>query len=132
MVRGQVIVSDLPGDPNSDPGPQPPLNVDVTRPTLSRLQLGARVAHGAAGVPLSFRLSEKGRLEAQYYRLAGGRRSYAGYSLWRVRAGVDHLRLGARGKHFEARPGRYEAVLRASDSTANESKVAKVRFRVAA
>ena len=29
FVRGEVIVSDAPGDPNSDPGPQPPLNIDV-------------------------------------------------------------------------------------------------------
>lgn len=131
VVRGQVIVSDVPGGPNSDPGRQPPLNVDVTRPVLSKVELGARVAHGAAGVPLSLRLSEKGRLEAQYYRLAGGRRGYAGYTTWKVPAGADRLRLGARWKHFGARPGRYEAVLRATDPSANESRPAKMRFAIA-
>ncbi|HET8565827.1 MAG TPA: plastocyanin/azurin family copper-binding protein [Solirubrobacterales bacterium] len=131
VVRGQVIVSDVPGDPNSDPGPQAPLNVDVTRPVLSKVKLGARVAHGAVGVPLSLRLSKKGRLEAQYYRLAGGRRSYAGYAAWKLRAGTNRLRLGARWKHFEARTGRYEAVLRATDPAANESRSVTLRFSIA-
>ena len=36
--------------------------------------------------------------------------------------GINHLRLGARWKHFRARPGRYQAVLRATDESANESK----------
>jgi plastocyanin len=131
VVRGQVIVSDVPGDPNSDPGPQPPLNVDVTRPVLSKVKPGAREVRGATGIPLGVRLSEKGRLEAQYYRLAGGKRGYAGFKTWKVKAGTNHLRLGARWKHFEARPGRYEAVLRASDAAANESKPARVRFTIA-
>lgn len=131
VVRGDVIVSDVPGDPNSDPGPQPPLNVDVTRPVLSRAKLGTRTAHGGTGVPLSLRLSEKGHLEAQYYRLTGARRSYAGFKTWKARAGTNRLRLGARWKHFEAQPGRYEAVLRATDAAANESKPLKLRFTIA-
>lgn len=130
VVRGQVVVSDVPGDPNSDPGPQPPLNVDVTRPVLSRVKLGTHVVRGTRGAPLSLRLSEKGRLEAQYYRLAGGKRRYVGYATWKVKAGADHLRLGARWKHFEALPGRYESVLRATDPAANESKPAKLRFTI--
>jgi plastocyanin len=131
VVRGQVIVSDVPGDPNSDPGPQPPLNVDVTRPVLSKVKLGAHEVRGAAGVPLSVRLSEKGHLEAQYYRLTGGKRSYAGFKTWKARAGANHLRLGAGWKHFQAQPGRYEAVLRATDDAANESKPLKLRFAIA-
>ncbi len=130
-VRGEVIVSSTPGDPSADPGPRPPLNIDVTRPVVSKVKLGAHEVRGAAGVSLSARLSEKGRLEAQYYRLSGGKRSYSGYATWRVKAGANRLRLGARWKHFEARPGRYQAVLRATDAAANESKPVKVRFRVA-
>lgn len=130
-VRGEVIVSSTPGEPSSDPGPQPPLNIDVTRPVVSKVKLGAHEVRGSAGIPLSARLSEKGRLEAQYYRLSGGKRSYSGYATWKVSAGANRLRLGARWKHFEARPGGYEAVLRATDAAANESKPVKVRFSVA-
>lgn len=132
VVRGEVIVSDVPGDPNSDPGPQPPLNVDVTPPTLRRVVLAKRRFKGNAGVAFSARTSEKGHLEAQYYRLGPhDRRSYAGFARWKTKAGVNHLRLGARWKHFEALPGRYEAVLRASDGAANQSKPVTRGFAIA-
>jgi plastocyanin len=131
FVRGEVIVSGTLGDPNSDPGPQPPLNIDVTRPVLSGVHLGTRRAHGRSGLPLTVRVSEKGRLEAQYYRLDGkGGRSYAGYATWKARAGANHLQLGAGWRHFEARPDRYKAVLRATDPSANESKPVTVGFSI--
>lgn len=133
FVRGNVVVSDVPGDPNSDPGPQPPLNIDVTAPKLSGVVLAQHRAQGGAGVPLTARTSEKGHLEAQYYRLApGGKRAYAGFARWKTKAGVNHLKLGARWKRFPARPGRYEAVLRASDGSANESKPVTRSFTIAA
>lgn len=131
VVRGEVVVSDLPGDPNSDPGPQPPVNVDVTRPVLSRAKLTADEVRGGAGVPLGVHVSEKGHLEAQYYRLKGGTRSYSGFGAWKAKAGTNRVRLGARWKHFKAQPGRYEAVLRATDAAANESKPLKLRFTIA-
>jgi plastocyanin len=130
-VRGEVVVSDVPGDPNSDPGPQPPLNIDVTRPTLSGVALAKHSAKGGAGVPLTARVSEKGHLEAQYYRLKpGGGRAYAGFARWKTRAGVNHLKLGARWKRFPAQAGSYETVLRASDGSANESKPVSRRFAI--
>jgi plastocyanin len=131
VVRGEVVVSDLPGNPSSDPEPQPPLNVDVTRPVLSRAKLTADEVRGGAGVPLSVHVSEKGHLEAQYYRLKGGKRSYSGFGTWKAKAGTNRLRLGARWKRFKAQPGRYEAVLRATDAAANESKPLKLRFTIA-
>lgn len=129
-VRGEVIVSDVPGDPSSDPGPQPPLNIDVTRPTLKRVAQPKHRASGGSGVPLTVQVSEKGRLEAQYYRLAGGKRTYAGYKTWKVKAGVNHLKLGARWRHFQAQTGHYEAVLRATDRAANESKPVTRSFAI--
>lgn len=123
VVRGEVIVADVPGEPNSDPGPQPPLNIDVTPPTLRQVALAKHRFKGTGGVALTAQISEKGHLEAQYYRLGShGRRGYAGFARWRTKAGVNHLKLGARWKHFEALPGHYEAVLRASDGSANASK----------
>jgi plastocyanin len=130
VVRGSVIVSNVPGDPNSDPGPQPPLNIDVTPPKLGPLKLGKHRAQAGAGVPLSANVSEKGHLEAQYYLLKRGKRAYAGFARWNTKAGLNHLKLGARWKHFPAQPGRYEAVLRASDGSANQSRPAKLRFTI--
>jgi plastocyanin len=132
VVRGEVIVSDVPGDPNSDPGPQPPLNVDVTPPTLQRVTLAKHRFKGDAGVAFNFQVSERGHLEAQYYRLGPkGQRTFAGFARWKASAGVNHLRLGARWKHFEVLPGSYEAVLRASDAAANESKSVTRGFVIA-
>jgi plastocyanin len=131
FVRGDVVVSDLPGDPNSDPGPQPPLNIDVTPPKLSGVVLGKHRAQGGAGVLLTAQISEKGHLEAQYYRLKpGGGRAYAGFARWKTKAGANRVKLGARWKRFPANPGRYEAVLRASDGSANESKPMKRSFSI--
>lgn len=131
VVRGNVIVSDVPGDPNSDPGPQPPLNIDVTPPKLGPVVLAGHRARGGAGLPHNARVSEKGHLEAQYYRLAPGGRAYAGFARWRTSAGANHLKLGARWKRFPAQPGRYEAVLRASDGAVNRSQPVKLRFTIA-
>jgi plastocyanin len=132
FVRGEVIVSDVPGDPNSDPGPQPPLNIDVTRPVISRVQLAKHQTRGRSGLPLTVKVSEKGRLEAQYYRLdQKSKRSYAGYATWKAETGANHLRLGGAWRHFKALPGRYQAVLRATDAAANESKPVKLRFSIA-
>lgn len=132
FVRGDVVVSDVPGEPNSDPGPQPPLNIDVTPPKLSGVALAEHRAKGGAGVPLTVRVSEKGHLEAQYYRLKpGGGHAYAGFARWKTRAGANHVKLGARWKRFPAEPGRYQAVLRASDGSANESKPVQRRFAIA-
>jgi len=132
FVRGEVIVSNNPGDPNSDPGPQAPLRIDVKKPTLSKVTLKRNRFSGPKGVGMSARISERGTLEAEYYRTgARGKRAYSGYSEWRVPGGTSELKLGARGKHFKAAPGRYEAVLRATDRAANASKPVTKRFTIA-
>jgi plastocyanin len=132
FVRGEVIVSSNPGDPNSDPGPQAPLKIDVKKPTLSKVALKQTRFSGSKGVGMSAKISERGTLEAEYYRTgAEGNRTYSGYTEWQVSAGVNQLKLGARGKHFKAAPGRYEAVLRATDRAANTSKPVSKRFVIA-
>lgn len=131
FVRGEVIVSDVPGDPNSDPGPQPPLNVDVRPPTLGGVALARSQFKGIKGVALSAAISDRGRLDAEYYRLdSKGRRVYNGYKTWSTFIGVNHLKLGARWRHFRAQPGRYEAVLRATDTAQNVSKPVTKRFTI--
>jgi plastocyanin len=131
-VRGEVIVSSTPGDPNSDPGPQPPLNLDLRPPTLGSLTMRSQRTKGPRGIDFSVQVSERGSLDAEYYRLnSEGRRVFNGYRTWKTFIGINHLRLGARWKHFRARPGRYLAVLRASDEAANESKPLRRRFTIA-
>jgi plastocyanin len=131
FVRGEVIVSDVPGNPNSDPGPQPPLNIDVTPPTLGGVALASQRAKGAKGIGMSARISERGSFEAVYRRFnSKGRPVYNGYRIWDSFIGINHFALAARSKHFRARPGRYEAVLRATDSSANVSKPVRKRFTI--
>lgn len=133
FVRGEVIVSSVPGDPSSDPGPQAPLRIDVKKPTLSKVTLVHARFSGPKGVGMSAKISERGTLEAEYYRTgAGGKRAYGGYAEWRVSSGVNRLALGARWKHFRAAPGRYEAVLRATDRAANTSAPVTRRFVILA
>jgi plastocyanin len=132
VVRGEVIVSATPGDPNSDPGPQAPLNVDVKPPTLGGVTLKKQKVRGTKGIGFSAQISDRGSLDAEYYRLnSKGKRVYNGYKTWKAFIGVNHLTLAARWKHFRARPGRYETVLRATDSSANVSKPVKKRFTIA-
>ncbi len=132
FVRGEVIVSDVPGDPDSDPGPQPPLNIDVKPPTLGGVALRKRQFKGTKGVGLSAQISDRGTLDAEYYRFnSKGKRVYNGFKTWDTFIGVNHVALGARWKHFRAKPGRYEAVLRATDTAENVSKPVKKRFTIA-
>ena len=132
FVRGQVIVSGEPGDPNSDPGPQPPLRIDVKPPTLGGVALSRRQTHGTRGIAFRANVSERGTLDAEYYRFnSKGKRVYTGYRTWKTFIGINQQSLGARWKHFKARPGRYEAVLRATDSSANVSRPVKKRFTIA-
>jgi plastocyanin len=132
FVRGEVIVSDVAGDPNSDPGPQPPLNIDVKPPTLGGVALRKRQFKGTKGVGLSAQISDRGSLDAEYYRFnSKGKRVYNGFKTWDTFIGVNHVALGARWKHFRAKPGHYEAVLRATDTAENVSKPVKKRFTIA-
>jgi plastocyanin len=122
-VRGEVIVS--------DPGPQPPLNLDLKPPTLGSLSMPKQRTDGHGGLEFSVQISERGSLDAEYYRFnSKGKRVYNGFQTWKAFIGINHLRLGARSKHFRARPGRYLAVLRATDEAANESKSLRKRFTI--
>lgn len=130
-VRGEVVVSETPGDPESDPGPRAPLKLDVTRPTLGSVRLARQQIHGRNGTTTTAHISERGKLEAEYFRLRPkGGRKFNGYSTWDAFIGINRFALGARGKHFKAKPGRYLAVLRATDQSANVSKPVRKHFSI--
>ena len=133
FVRGEVVVSETPGDPNSNPGPRPPLRIDVKPPTLGDIAISKPATKGRAGIPTEARINEKGTLDAEYYRLKpDGGRVYNGYHVWKTYIGFNQFRLGAAWKHFKARPGRYQAVFRATDESANVSKPVKKVFTITA
>jgi plastocyanin len=122
-VRGEVIVSDTPGDPLSDPGPRPPLNIDLTPPTIGDVKLAKTKIKGTKGTPMRASIDSAGSLDAEYYRLdSKGHRVYNGYHEWPTYIGINTFRLAARWKHFKARPGHYVAVLRATDDSNNTAK----------
>ncbi|MBS1862206.1 MAG: hypothetical protein JSS68_10905 [Actinobacteria bacterium] len=131
FVRGEVIVSETPGEPFSDPGPRPPLNIDITPPTLGTIILAHPSTRATSGISTSAHISESGTLDAEYYRLnSKGQRVYNGYKVWKTFTGINHFQLGGRWKHFRARPGRYLAVLRATDTSANTSKPVTKAFTI--
>jgi plastocyanin len=131
FVRGEVVVSPTPGDPNSDPGPQAPLKIDVVRPTLGGVALKRSSFRGEKGVKTTAHISERGTLEANYFRFnSKGKRVYNGYATWKAFIGINRFALGALAKHFKAKPGRYLAVLRTTDLSANASKPVKKRFAI--
>ncbi len=130
-VHGEVIVADDPGNPLSNPGPRPPLNIDLTPPTIGNVKLAKTKLRGPKGTRCGPRLSEGGSLDAEYYRLdSKGHRVYNGYHEWSTFIGINHIRLAARWKHFKARPGRYVAVLRATDESNNTSKPLTKAFTI--
>jgi plastocyanin len=131
FVRGEVVVSETPGDPNSDPGPRAPLNLDVKRPTLGEIRLRPPRFRGQRGTTMTAAISERGTLDGEYYLLRpGGKRTYNGYRVWQAFIGLNRFALGARWKHFKARPGRYEVVLRATDQSNNTSRPVSKRFTI--
>jgi plastocyanin len=130
-VHGEVIVADQPGNPLSNPGPRPPLNIDLTPPTIGDVKLAKTKLEGTKGTAMRASISEGGSLDAEYYRLdSKGHRVYNGYHEWDTFLGINHVRLAARWKHFKARPGRYVAVLRASDKSSNTSKPLTKAFTI--
>ncbi len=130
-VHGEVVVSPTPGNPFSNPGPQPPLNIDLTPPTLGNVKLRKSKLRGTKGTQMTASISEGGTLDAEYYRVDHkGGRSYNGYHEWHTFLGINSLRLAARWTHFKARPGRYVAVLRATDESANTSKPVTKAFEI--
>lgn len=130
-VHGEVVVAPTPGNPFSNPGPQPPLNIDLTPPTLGNVKLSKTKLRGTKGTQMKASISEGGSLDAEYYRLdSKGHRVYNGYHEWSTFLGINSLRLAARWKHFKARPGRYVAVLRATDKSNNTSKPVTKSFEI--
>lgn len=131
IVHGEVIVSATPGDPADDPDPIPPLNVDLTRPTLTDFFLASRRLT-PRGTELHVALDDPSVIDAEIWRTdARGRRTtYAGWQQWRAHIGFNELPFGSRGRHFRPRRGRYLAYVRATDMFNNVSRTRTLRFTI--
>lgn len=129
-VRGTVTVSGDPGDPGAEPDPVPANRVDLQPPRIRRLSLPAARLPGTGG-QLHFWLGERAKVDADYYRVGpGGEREFAGWGKWSGYVGLNEIRFGGRAKHFDARPGRYVAELRATDRDNNVSDPRRLRFEI--
>lgn len=129
-VRGTVYVSSQPGDPNKEVDPVPKINFDVTPPHLSEVRLRQR-KFGRSGTTLHLGVDETSKIDAEYYAWRHGRRAgFAGWHAWRAHVGYNDLRFAGRSKHFHARPGRYIAVIRATDTSNNAAHKRVRHFRI--
>ena len=129
-VRGTVDVSSTPGDPNTEVDPVPKINFDLTPPHVSEVKLRSR-KFGRDGTTLHFGVDETSKIDAEYYAVRHGHRAgFAGWHAWRAHVGYNDVRFAGRSKHFRARPGRYMAVIRATDTSNNPGRKRVRRFRI--
>lgn len=130
-VSGSVIVGPGPGDPVTEPDPIPDNNIDLVAPRLSSLRLGKPAVRRGSGVALRYSLDERARIEADFFRFEGeGKRRFSGFQTFRGFIGINSIGLGAPDAKLRLGPGRYLAVLRATDGVANESDPRYLRLRV--
>ena len=67
LVRGDVVVSDDPGDPDSEPDPVPKSNVDLHQARM-RDVASPRRSSAPTRTRLQYLLDERGKLDVEYYR----------------------------------------------------------------
>jgi plastocyanin len=132
VVHGDVIVSDAPGDPNGEPDPVPPNNVDLKPPHMSDVHLDSTALSAKKGTRLLIGLNERGSADADIYRITGRkhRKEFAGWQRWNTYVGFNHLPFANRSKHFEPKQGNYVAKLRATDESNNTTKPLDLRFSI--
>jgi plastocyanin len=129
-VRGTVSVSSQPGDPNTEVDPVPQSNFDLTPPHMSEVKLRTR-RFSRRGTTLHFGVDETSKVDADYYAMRNGQRDhFAGWKRWGAHVGYNDVTFAGRSKHFRARPGRYVAVIRATDTSHNTARKKIRRFRI--
>ncbi len=135
IVRGTVTVSDQLGDPDSDPGPQPPISFDRVSPDVREvLLLKTKLGFRGKGTALKFASDERGTADVEYFRLI--RRDgwtterFAGYDTWTGFIGYNTVPFARRSSRFAARPGSYLARLRVADQGGNSAGPFELRFEI--
>ena len=129
IVRGSVVVRDVPGDGAPSPDPDPQVTADLTPPELTEVRWAAPVRHRRP-TDLRFTLNERARITFDVMaprpgpdRLVGTRRfdGHIGWNTWSFRGVLRHHRLP---------PGRYVALLVAADAANNHTADVRLPFRV--
>ncbi len=129
-VRGSIVVSSKPGDPNTEVDPIPQSNIDLTPPHMSEVNLQSH-RFGRHGTTLHFGVDETSTVDVEYYAMRHGKRDhFAGWKRWGAHVGYNDVTFAGRSKHFRARPGRYMAVIRATDTSHNTARKKIRRFRI--
>jgi hypothetical protein len=132
--------ADQPLVPPLDAGITPP-PVDSQAPLVSSIRLTHSVfavgrartavsARVARGTTLAYRLSEPARLTVRIVNARSGRS--AGRLARNAKSGANLLRFSGRIGSRALRPGRYRALVTATDAAGNKSPTRAVRFRVVA
>jgi plastocyanin len=130
IVRGEVIVSDVPGNPLLDPNPTPPLNVDLLTPHVDRIHLRP-ARFGRAGTTIHYALDDRASIDAEiWHDVHGARGRYAGWQRFHGHIGFDVARFAARGPHFRPRPGHYLAYLTPTDLDFNIGPTRRIAFTI--
>ncbi|MGK2954459.1 MAG: cupredoxin domain-containing protein [Solirubrobacterales bacterium] len=134
-VRGTVTVSSNPGDPNSDPGPQPPLNFDLQPPDFQVSSMGTTfLGPKGKGTALNYAVDESGTGSADFYQLVkkGQKtvRKFAGFQDWSNHIGNNQVKFANRSSQFKAKPGKYIALVTATDESVNTSPTVNVNFQI--
>jgi plastocyanin len=140
LVRGTITVTEPPGDSESEPDPIPKNNVDTKKPIMRDLYVTPKF--GKKGAALKYSLSEKAKVDVEYYRFKKGKKAkkgkggkkakkkYAGYAVYKSYVGYNKARIGIRKPHFKPKPGRYMIEVRATDENNNTAKAQRLRFRI--
>lgn len=138
-VRGVVTVTDQPGDPNSDPGPQPPLNFDLETPQVEAVKVVHPVlGPKGKGTQLEFEVGETGTASVDYFQVVkkgkGKKkrnvRRFAGYQETPAHIGLNSTRFAHRTPNFKAKPGKYVALFRVYDANTNSSPTFTLKFEI--
>jgi plastocyanin len=138
-VAGTVTVSDTPGDPGSDPGPQAELNTDVSPPVFTSVFVTPPVVGPKGkGTGLSFQVNERATVSADYYRVVrSGKgpnarwvRRFAGFDEWNAHVGNNLVNFAKPVATFTPRPGRYAALVWATDEFNNSTTLTTLKFRI--
>ena len=132
-------MTNQPGDPFSDPGPQAPLRFDLEPPQVEMVRLRNTILGPKGnGTMLDFENSEKGDGIVEYYRIVkekrGGKtrnvKRFAGYNVAPVHIGLNAMRFAHRSPTFKPKAGRYVAIFRVDDQNTNPSPDFRLDFRI--
>jgi plastocyanin len=130
IVRGEVIVSDVPGDPLDNPDPVPPLNLNLMTPHVSSIHLRP-ASFGTAGTTIHYALDDRSTIDAEiWHDVRGHRGGYAGWQQFHGHIGFNFASFAARGPHFRPRPGRYLALLTPTDPDHNVGPTRRISFTI--